>query len=174
MCVNVHFSSSAKVRATLVCISNLRVMACIFAHLDCRGWRSELFLRQNCPQLTAWQFVGSNLLQNSVAGPENHTKGKDYSAISLTVIAVTPSWLCGQHLLWRFNTLETTEFQLHYACVLSRKCGTIIALCNIYDSRLLQLAWISLRHQHLWCYFCCFNAWFHVDMLCVHCNSWAV
>ena len=55
----VHFSSSAKVRATLVCISNLRVMACIFAHLDCRGWWSGLFWRQISHCWLAWQLVGS-------------------------------------------------------------------------------------------------------------------
>ena len=35
-----------------------RVMAW-FAYLDCRGWRSGLYWRQNCPHLTAWRLVAS-------------------------------------------------------------------------------------------------------------------
>ena len=46
-----------------------RVMAW-FAYLDCRGWRSGLYWRQNCPHLTAWRLVGSICTTDSTAGPE--------------------------------------------------------------------------------------------------------
>ena len=41
-----------------------------FAYPDCRGWRSGLYWRQNCPHLTAWRLVGSICTTDSTAGPE--------------------------------------------------------------------------------------------------------
>ena len=45
-------------RRSLVLKLRSRVMAW-FAYLDCRGWRSGLLWRHNCPHMTAWKLIGS-------------------------------------------------------------------------------------------------------------------
>ena len=75
-----------------------RVMAW-FAYLDCRGWRSGLYWRQNCPHLTAWRLVASICTTDSTAGPEKlrqkamaKSTATSLACWYMVYIAVTPSW----------------------------------------------------------------------------------
>ena len=101
------------------------------------------------------------MLQDSVAGPEKSCQ-KAFLSLQLSHsragFAVTPSWLTSAWLLCLHNC------SLHGCCT-----GWLSSLLCCQSIYVCQLANISPRHQHLWCYFSVCDISF-----AAHAESWAL